>query len=422
LSVASGPASVRERFEQELRSMVRARAVAVCEGSSGQPPAGNVMVFDVPSVVLAQCARIEVVFDPGRTLDGWTCELLEAATHVAALVLELERALGRPPQFARIRRDGAAPLIGSSRAIRQVRERIERVAATDFTILIEGESGTGKELVARQIHDLSRRRKGPFVAVNCAAIVETLLEAELFGIEDRTATGVRGRRGKFEHAHEGTLFLDEVSDLSPAAQAKLLRAIQDLSVERVGGCGARQVDTRIIVATNRPLSELVEHRQFRLDLYYRLNGVDVQVPPLRARREDIPELARYFLDRHQLLRPLHLSVAASDALMAYEWPGNVRELERVIERAVALAGSDFLEPDDLPPALLGGYGDILLPSMRAKESMRAWGSRYARLVLQRCENNKRRACRELGISYHTLNAYLRFRPGVDVEPEPAPAE
>ena len=141
LSVASGPASVRERFEQELTSMVRARAVAVCEGSSAQQPAGNVMVFDIPSVVLAQCARIEIVFDPGRTLDGWTCELLQAATHVAALVLEIERALGRPPQFARIRRDGAAPLIGSSRAIRQVRERIERVAATDFTILIEGGIG-----------------------------------------------------------------------------------------------------------------------------------------------------------------------------------------------------------------------------------------------------------------------------------------
>jgi DNA-binding NtrC family response regulator len=141
LSIASGPAAVRERFEQELRSMVRARAVAVCEGSTGQQPAATVMVFDIPSVVLAQSARIEVVFDPGRTLDGWTCELLEAATHVAALVLEIERALGRPPQFARVRRDGAAPLIGSSRAIRQVRERIERVAATDFTILIEGGIG-----------------------------------------------------------------------------------------------------------------------------------------------------------------------------------------------------------------------------------------------------------------------------------------
>ena len=221
-------------------------------------PAGNeVMCFDVPGGMPHHRARLEAVFEPSRMLDGWTCQLLDTATHIAALILEIERAQGRS-LAGRNRVDGAAPLIGSSLAIRAVRDRIERVAATDFTVLIEGESGTGKELVARQIHELSRRRKGPFVAVNCAAIVETLLEAELFGIEERTATGVRGRRGKFEHAHEGTLFLDEVSDLSPAAQAKLLRAIQDLSVERVGGFGSRRVDTRIIVATNRPLSGLVE--------------------------------------------------------------------------------------------------------------------------------------------------------------------
>ncbi len=276
--------------------------------------------------------------------------------------------------------------------------------------MIEGASGTGKELVARQIHDLSRRRKGPFVAVNCAAIVETLLEAELFGIEDRTATGVRGRRGKFETAQEGTLFLDEVSDLSPAAQAKLLRAIQDLAVERVGGAGTRRVDTRIIVATNRPLAELVAQGKFRLDLFHRLNGIDVQVPPLRQRKEDILELAGYFLERHRLVRPLTLTTAVADALLAYDWPGNVRELERVMERAVALAASDAVDLEDLPPTLLGRYADVLLPSARCKESMRAWGSRYARLVLERCENNKRRACRELGISYHTLQGYLRFQP------------
>src|SRR5207344_3124542 len=148
---------------------------------------------------------------------------------------------------------------------------IERVATTEFTILLEGESGVGKELVARQIHDLSARRLGPFVAVNCAALVETLLEAELFGIEERTASGVRGRRGKFEHADGGTLFLDEVSDLSLSAQAKLLRAIQDLAVERVGGNGVRPVDIRIVAATNRSLSELVERQLFRPDLYYRLS-------------------------------------------------------------------------------------------------------------------------------------------------------
>jgi transcriptional regulator with PAS, ATPase and Fis domain len=327
---------------------------------------------------------------------------------VASLLVQIEQASGRSNRPRRA--DGAAPLIGASAPIRLVRERIERVAATDFTVLIEGESGTGKELVARQIHELGRRRKGPFVAVNCAAIVETLIEAELFGVEDRAATGVRARRGKFESAHEGTLFLDEVSDLSPAAQAKLLRAIQDLTVERVGGYSPRRVDTRIIVATNRPLSELVEQGKFRLDLFYRLNGIDVQVPPLRLRKEDVLELATYFLDRYRAVRPLRISAGAADALLAYDWPGNVRELERVIERAVALNSSEAVELEDLPPALLGGYSDVLLPSIRARETMRAWGSRYARLVLERCENNKRRACRELGISYHTLQGYLKFQP------------
>jgi two-component system response regulator HydG len=204
------------------------------------------------------------------------------------------------------------------------------------------------------------------------------------------------------------MFLDEVSDLSAAAQAKLLRAIQDLSVERVGGCGVRKVDTRIIVATNKPLAELVAHGRFRADLYYRLNGIDVQVPPLRHRREDVPELAAYFLERHRPFRALQLSQSASDALTAYDWPGNVRELERVIERAVALAASERLELDDLPPALLAGYAEVLVPSLKSGESMRAWGSRYARIVLERCQNNKRQACRELGISYHTLQSYLRF--------------
>jgi two-component system response regulator HydG len=308
-------------------------------------------------------------------------------------------------------------LVGDSQVMQQLRSRIQRVAATSFTVLIEGESGAGKELVAREIHASSDRRRGPFIAVNCAALVETLIAAELFGIEERTATGVRGRRGKFEHAHDGTLFLDEVSDLSPAAQAKLLRAIQDLAIERVGGCGARRVDTRVIVATNRPLAELVALGRFRTDLYYRLNGIDVPVPPLRHRRDDIIELAVYFLDRYRIVRPLELSQAARDALVAYDWPGNVRELERVMERAVALAGSERLELDDLPPVVVAGYEEALLPSIRAREGMRAWASRYARLVLERCGNNKRRACRELGISYHTLQAHLRYRGSVRVPVE-----
>ena len=161
----------------------------------------------------------------------------------------------------------------------------------------------------------------------------------MFGIEDRTATGVRGRRGKFEHAHEGTLFLDEVADLSPAAQAKLLRAIQEMSIERVGAIGGRHVDTRIIAATNQSLASLVTDGRFRLDLFYRLYGVEIVVPPLRERPEDILELAEYFLERHRDFRRLRLSQAASDALLAYRWPGNVRELERVIERAAPTSRS-----------------------------------------------------------------------------------
>ena len=408
-SISREPRLARERFEEEVRTALDARSVTLRDEPYSRvavPP--NVLAIEVPSASSGLQARIEAVFDAPRPVDEWTGQFLDAASHVAAILLELERAGGRSTVPIK-RSDGAAPLIGSCDAIKRVRDRIERVAATDFTILIEGESGSGKELVARQIHELSRRRRGPFVAVNCAAIVETLIEAELFGIEDRTATGVRGRRGKFEHAHEGTLFLDEVSDLSAAAQAKLLRAIQDLTIERVGGSTGRRVDVRIIVATNKPLTGLVQDGRFRMDLYYRLHGVEVYVPPLRHRRGDILELARYFLDRHRGLRVLQLSDAAADALLAYEWPGNVRELERVIERAIALASSGLLQVEDLPPALLGGYKDVILPSLRRRDTMRDWASRYARLVLERCSNNKRQACRELGISYHTLQAHLRRR-------------
>ena len=292
--------------------------------------------------------------------------------------------------------------------MRGVRERIGRVAATDFTVLVDGESGVGKELVARQIHDISPRRRGPFVAVNCAALVDSLLEAELFGIEDRTATGVRGRRGKFECADGGTLFLDEVADLSLPAQAKLLRALQDLAIERVGGNGVHRVNTRVVAATNKKLPALVQARLFRADLFYRLSGIEIHVPPLRERPEDILELASYFLERHSASRRLTLARAAADALLTYDWPGNVRELERMMERTVALAHHTAIGVDDLPIRLRDGYGDVLLPSMVRNDTLRAWGSRYVRLVLERSGRNKRKACRALGISYHTLQAYLRY--------------
>ena len=308
---------------------------------------------------------------------------------------------------SRMHRDGAAPLIGSSAVMRAVRDRIERVAATNFVTLIDGESGTGKELVARQIHEISPRRRGPFVPVNCAALVETLLEAELFGIEERTATGVRGRRGKFECADGGTLFLDEVADLSLSAQAKLLRVLQDLAVERVGGHLLHRVNTRVVAATNKKLASLVEAGMFRADLFYRLAGIEIHVPALRERREDILELAAYFLERNGHGRHLALSPAAADALLTYDWPGNVRELERMMERTLALVRNATIEVEDLPIRVSDAFGDVLLPSMMRNDTLRAWASRYVRLVLERSGRNKRKACRSLGISYHTLQAYLR---------------
>ena len=258
-------------FERELQRALAVRTVRLRE----IPPryqarlvtptrTPDSIVLGVPSGDPRVQAVLEASTAPDRFLDDRDQALLTMAAELGGLVLEASR--GRP----RLRPSSHQPasLIGSTQVMHALRERVERVAVTDFTVLVEGESGTGKELVARQLHEVSRRRHGPFVAINCAAVVETLLEAELFGIEERTATGVRGRRGKFEHADGGTLFLDEVSDLSLSAQAKLLRAIQELAVERVGGVGTKRVNTRIVVATNRPLAALVAANQFRADLYY----------------------------------------------------------------------------------------------------------------------------------------------------------
>jgi len=421
-------ALMRGAFEEALRRALPVRTVQLrdnmarwhrTEGSRGIES----IVLDIPG--LGAGGVLEATFDPGAGVGEWEFQMLGAAAHVGALVLEIERArtqlarAGVGPAL-KAKRDPAAPLIGSTPTMQALRDRIEKVANTDFTVLLEGESGVGKELVARQIHELSRRRNGPFVAINCAALVETLVEAELFGIEERTATGVRGRRGKFEHADGGTLFLDEVSDLSMSAQAKLLRAIQDLAVERVGGHGVHRVDIRIVAATNRGLRDLVERRLFRPDLFYRLSGVDVRVPTLRERRADIIELAHYFLARHRSAQPFRLATPVAEALLDYEWPGNVRELERVIERVVALARSDVIEIDDLPPCIRRDYAEAIMPALHRNFTMRAWGSRYARLVVERCGGNKREASRVLGISHHTLAAYLKHpvREPPDQLPQP----
>jgi transcriptional regulator with PAS, ATPase and Fis domain len=307
--------------------------------------------------------------------------------------------VGRPP----------FRMTGSGAAMMKLRDEIERAALADFAVLIEGETGAGKEMVARQIHQWSRRRKGPWVAVNCAALVDSLVESELFGIEDRTATGVRGRRGKIELAHTGTLFLDEVAELSPHVQAKLLRVLQDFVVERVGSQESRRVSARLIVATNRSLGPLVRERMFRQDLFYRVNLLTIHVPPLRDRLGDVPDLARAFLSEHRDLGITRVSSAALEVLRTYEWPGNVRELFNVLAdsstRAMARGSAEIAIPD-LPEVLSRPYREVLQPSIEHGDSMRTWAGRYARLVLERCGNNKRKACQRLDISYHTLQAYL----------------
>jgi DNA-binding NtrC family response regulator len=246
-------------------------------------------------------------------------------------------------------------------------ELINQVAATSATVLIEGETGTGKEQLARAIHNASgSTRKGPFVAVNCAAVPENLLESELFGHEKGSFTGALGqRKGRFEQADGGTLFLDEVGDIPPSMQVKLLRVLQERIFERVGGTTPIKVDVRIIAATNRDLRRMVKKGEFREDLYYRLDVVRIEVPPLRERPEDIPILAAHFARKHSPPdNPVsQLSAAAIDVLQSYRWPGNVRELENVIERACVTARGATIEPDDLPgldgsPAATPGSIDV----------------------------------------------------------------
>ena len=334
-------------------------------------------------------------------------QVLEASRYIAALVLEIERLAVGPGWLGGGRGDALQALVGSSEAIRDLRDRITRVAATDFTVLVEGESGAGKELVARQLHELSRRRRGPFVAVNCAALVETLLEAELFGIEERTATGVRGRRGKFEHADGGTLFLDEVSDLSLSAQAKLLRVIQDLRSSAWAG-PARGAST--FASSLRRIAGW--RSSSRRGAFAPISTIDST-----ASRFACPPCATGAAISRSWRSTSSIATARCGdcgsrrrrwtRCRTYEWPGNVRELERVIERAIALGSDDEIGLDDLPPHVAGEYVEILAPSAARGETLREWARRYVRLTLDRYDDNRKRAADALGISYHTLRTYLR---------------
>jgi DNA-binding NtrC family response regulator len=320
-------------------------------------------------------------------------------------------------------RRGAPQLVGEDTALRKVFASLQRAAATDTTVLLEGESGTGKELFARSLHALSPRADEPFVAINCAAIPETLLETELFGHEKGAFTGAIARKpGKFEMAHRGTLFLDEIGDLPLSLQAKILRALEEKRFERVGGTASVQVDVRLVAATNRGLKAAVAARRFREDLFFRLSVFPITVPPLRERPGDIPLLARFFVDRFcrdMKKKTIVLSPAAVEQLVSYRWPGNVRELQNCIERAVILADGDAIQPRHLnlsfkviepeaePPNPLaeldfnGSLTDVTKRAVGIVEKMKI------EQVLKEADNNKGRAAELLQIGYKMLLAKLK---------------
>ncbi|MBI5477415.1 MAG: sigma 54-interacting transcriptional regulator [Deltaproteobacteria bacterium] len=299
----------------------------------------------------------------------------------------------------------ADALVAKSPRMTRMLELAERAAVADTTVLITGESGTGKERVARFIHQRSRRSKQPFVAVNCGALPESLLESELFGHQRGAFTGaVANREGLFEAASGGTLFLDEIGEAPPSVQVKLLRALQEHSVRRVGATKDVAVDVRLLTATNRDLEQLVASGSFRKDLFYRLRVIPLELPPLRERRDDILPLARLFIARtcrENSCGPCALSSEVLDALCAYPWPGNVRELENAIERAVVLAeGQPKIELTDLPVELreraaVAAQADEPLTLAEAER-------RHVLDVLSRCEGNRAATARALGIGENTL--------------------
>jgi len=383
---------------------------------------------DVPVIVMTAYGSIE---DAVTAMKEGALDFLAKPVDPDHLLLLVSRALEQRrlvtenllmKEELAVRR-GAPQLVGDDASLRKVFASLQRAASTDTTVLIEGESGTGKELFARSLHALSSRADAPFVAINCAAIPDTLLETELFGHEKGAFTGAVSRKpGKFEMAHRGTLFLDEIGDLPLALQAKILRALEERRFERVGGTALVTVDVRLVAATNRGLRAAVAARRFREDLFFRLSVFPITVPPLRDRGNDIPLLARYFVDRFcrdLKKKPLALSPAALDALQAYRWPGNVRELQNCIERAVILADGDSILPRHLnlsfvdTPAveeapnpwahldLTGALSDVTRRAVAEVERLKI------REVMREADGNKGRAAEMLQISYKNLLAKLK---------------
>jgi DNA-binding NtrC family response regulator len=314
-------------------------------------------------------------------------------------------------------------ILGKSKPMQAVFDLIKRVADSPTNILITGESGTGKELVAKAIHYNSDRKEAPFVPVNCAAIPEQLLESELFGHMRGSFTDARmDKRGLFEEAQKGTLFLDEISELPIMLQAKLLRAIQEKEIRRVGATKPISADVRIIAATNLNLAEEAKAKRFRDDLYYRLNVIELKLPPLRDRREDIVLLVEGFLKKCGEVRGKDVkgvSEAALAMLMDYTWPGNVRELENVIERAVTLSRGEKVTPDDLPPAVQGARGDrrVLDEAVEKTLPLHEIEKEYIKKILDKTGGNKYQAAQALGIDRKTL-----YRKLAEIEGKPQPED
>ena len=307
-------------------------------------------------------------------------------------------------------------ILGKSRPMQALFHMLETVARSNSTILITGETGTGKEVVARAIHHNSPRRAHRFVALNCSAIPETLLEAELFGHVRGAFTGAVGmRQGRFEQAHKGTLFLDEVGTMSTALQMKLLRALQEREFERIGDNQTIKVDVRVIAATNSDLASMVKSGTFREDLYYRLNVIPIELPPLRDRRDDIPLLVQHFLDKFGGDAKFHVSQGAMRRLMAYSWPGNVRQLENAVERAVALgSGREQIEVSDLPPEIQMSPEPVTSPVVEFPEEgldLPAYLSTIERDLIQRSlertGGNRNKAAELLRIKRTTLVEKLK---------------
>ncbi len=333
------------------------------------------------------------------------------------ILLTIEKAfknknLAREKEYLKEEIDSQYDMVwGKSSEMKKIRELGEKVAETKSTILIEGESGTGKQVLARAIHNLSPRRDKPFVYVNCVALSEQLLESDLFGHEKGAFTGAYQRKkGRLETAHTGTVFLDEIGDITPVIQTKFLHFLESGEFERVGGTQTQTVDTRIIAATNRDLTEAVEQKKFREDLFFRLNVISITIPPLRKRKEDIPTLAVHFLqklNREMQRRVTSIDPAALTIFSTYDWPGNIRELQNVLERAVVLAPSETITLDLLPPQLSREGKEEISPGIALDDAVKKFKRDFISQTLLLTNNNQSQAAKILKIQRTYLNKLIK---------------